>query len=101
MVFFEFWLRSHFLSLHPNFFILLELSLLFEIYPSMQIFLKDYLWIRRYEGVKGKNKTWAARKKSTFEAQCTLLDEKRTVSKVTKCILILGKIDITKGMYIL
>ena len=60
MVFFEFWSGSHFLSLHPNFWKFLGLILIFEIYLSMKYLFK-IIW--RCKGVKGKNKTKAARKK--------------------------------------
>ena len=35
MVFFEFWSRSHGISLQPIFLAFLELVLVFEIYPGM------------------------------------------------------------------
>ena len=40
IMFFEFWSRSHFLSLHPNFLISLVLVPLFEIYLVMQFLLR-------------------------------------------------------------
>ena len=35
MVFFEFWSRSHGMSIHPNFLMFLRLVLLFEIYVNL------------------------------------------------------------------
>ena len=49
MALFEFWSWSHFLSLHPNFLIILGLVLLFEIYLDMKIFSKI---ICRFEDIR-------------------------------------------------
>ena len=43
MALLEFWLGSYGMSLEPNFFIFLELILLFEIYMSMKFFFQNYL----------------------------------------------------------
>ena len=48
------------MSLHPNFFIFLELILFFEIYLEMK---KNFKIIWRCKGVKGKNRIGTTRKK--------------------------------------
>ena len=43
MMFFEFWLGSHFLDLQPNFFLFLELWRLMEIYSGLQFSFQNYM----------------------------------------------------------